>query len=275
MGAVVAIYTLAGCSASTKRGFLPEGVTTDADRITNLWNGAWVAALVVGVLVWGLILWCVVAFRKRKNDSELPVQLRYNVPIEILYTVIPLFMVGVLFYYTARDEAVLERVSNPNQVNVVHVVGKRWAWDFNYLSSDTYESTAQVPISGDDLGQEQIPTLYLPVNRPTQFVLTSRDVIHSFWVPAFLRKTDMISGRVNIFEVTPDKVGTYAGKCAELCGSYHSQMIFQVKVVPESEYEKHMADLEEKGQTGSLSDSLNLEQLAPGEREKIPTLVRN
>ncbi len=262
---------LSGCSATVKRGFLPEGGTTDAERITSLWNGAWIAALAVGVLVWGLILWCVVAYRKRSEG--LPVQLRYNVPIEILYTVVPLFMVGVLFFFTARDEAVLLRVSKPQDVNVVNVAGKRWAWDFNYLSGGAYESTVQVPITGRDLRQEEIPTLYLPVNEPTQFVLTARDVIHSFWVPAFLHKTDMIPGRVNIFEVTPKRVGTYAGKCAELCGSYHSQMLFQVKVVPRAVYDQHLEDLKAKGQTGSLDDSLNLEQLEPGEREKIPTLL--
>ncbi|MGL5829762.1 MAG: aa3-type cytochrome oxidase subunit II [Angustibacter sp.] len=276
IASVVALGALGtGCSADTKRGFLPEGATTDAERITSLWNGAWIAALLVGVLVWGLIFWCVVAYRKRGTDEELPVQLRYNVPIEILYTVVPLFMVGVLFYYTARDETVLLRTSNPQDVNVVNVAGKRWAWDFNYLSDEVYESTQQVPLTGRDLRQEEIPTLYLPVNEPTQFVLTARDVIHSFWVPAFLRKTDMIPGRVNTFEVTPDRLGTFAGKCAELCGSYHSQMLFQVKVVSRADYDAHIRELARKGQTGALDDRLNLEQLAPGEREKIPTLGSN
>ncbi|MGL5859451.1 MAG: aa3-type cytochrome oxidase subunit II [Angustibacter sp.] len=273
--AVVAAGLPSGCSATLQRGWLPEGATTDADRITSLWNGSWIAALAVGVLVWGLTLWCVVAYRKRKKDVGLPVQLRYNVPIEILYTVVPLFMVGVLFFYTARDEAALIKTSEGAQlqgVNVINVVGKRWAWDFNYLTGDAFESTEQVPVTGSDVSQDEIPTLYLPVNERTQFVLTARDVIHSFWVPAFLRKTDMIPGRVNKFEVTPTRVGTFRGRCAELCGAYHSQMIFQVRVVPRAEYDRHLADLRARGQDGILPDSLNQEQLAPGEREKIPAV---
>ena len=79
--------------------------------------------------------------------------------------------------------------------------------------------------------QKTLPTLYLPVNKRVEFVLTARDVIHSFWVPQFLQKLDMIPGKVNRFEVVPTETGTFQGKCAELCGAYHSQMLFQVKVV--------------------------------------------
>jgi cytochrome c oxidase subunit II len=272
LAAVFGAWSLAGCSASARRGFLPEGTTSDADRVTSLWNGSWIAALGVGVLVWGLILWCVVAYRRRPDDEGFPVQLRYNVPIEILYTVVPLFMVAVLFYYTARDESALLKVSDGKDVNVVNVVGKRWAWDYNYLSGDAYESTVQVPVSADDVSQTQLPTLYLPVDERTRFVLTSRDVIHSFWVPAFRMKMDMIPGRVNTFEVKPTQIGVFAGRCAELCGAYHSQMLFQVKVVSRLDYDAHLAGLTAAGQSGSLPDSLNLEELAPGEREKIPSV---
>ena len=108
----------------------------------RLWNGAWIAALAVGVLVWGLIIWCVVAYRRRKDDDDLPVQLRYNVPMEILYTVVPVFMVGVLFYYTARDEAALIDTGQDADI-IVNVVGKQWSWDFNYVDDDVYETGTQ------------------------------------------------------------------------------------------------------------------------------------
>ena len=265
-----AALALSGCSATTHRGFLPKGVTTDADRITSLWNGAWIAALAVGVLVWGLTIFSVVAFRRRKDDDTLPVQLRYNLPIEILYSAVPLFMIGVLFFYTARDETALLKVSSQPD-NVVNVIGKRWAWDFNYLTDNAYEATTQTELTGQESDKSKPPVLWLPVDKTTQFVLTTRDVNHSFWVPAFLMKIDMIAGRVNKFEVTPTTVGTFRGKCAELCGTYHSQMLFQVKVVPQNEYDQHIAQLKAQGQTGQLPNSLNLEQLAPGETEKIPT----
>ena len=260
---------LTGCSSETlSRGFLPRGVTSESARITELWNGSWITALIVGVLVWGLIAWCIVRYRKRKDDPALPEQLRYNLPMEILYTVVPLLMVGVLFYFTARDQSVLMSTEKTAD-NVVNVVGKRWAWDFNYVTDNAYESTTQVDPAAAKIGE--LPTMYLPVNERTEFVLTARDVIHSFWVPQFLLKMDMIPGRVNKLHIVPTEIGTFTGKCAELCGAYHSQMLFQVSVVSAAEYEQRMDDLRAKGQEGQLSNTLNPAPLVPGESEKIPT----
>ena len=90
-------------------------------------------------------------------------------------------------------------------------------------------------------------------------MLTSRDVIHSFWVPAFLQKLDMIPGKVNRFQVVPTETGTFQGKCAELCGAYHSQMLFKVKVVSQQEYDAHMAELRAEGNTAQLDNSLSRE----------------
>jgi cytochrome c oxidase subunit 2 len=96
------------------------------------------------------------------------------------------------------------------------------------------------------------PTLWLPKGEKVQFILTSRDVIHSFWVVPFLMKLDVIPGHVNRFEVTPSKEGTYVGKCAELCGVDHSRMLFNVKVVSPERYQKHLEGLAKKGQTGYI-----------------------
>lgn len=269
LGLAACAVLLTGCSSATvSRGFLPRGATTETDRITSLWNGSWITALGVGVLVWGLIIWCVVRYRRHADDPELPEQLRYNLPMEILYTVVPLFMVGVLFFYTARDEAALTDTSKTPD-NVVNVVGKRWAWDFNYTTDNTYETSTQVDLAGVEVA---LPTLYLPVNERTEFVLTARDVIHSFWVPAFLTKLDMIPGRVNKFQVVPDREGTFTGKCAELCGAYHSQMLFQVLVVSRQAYDQRMADLRAKGQQGQLPNTLNPSKLEPGQSEQIPSV---
>jgi cytochrome c oxidase subunit 2 len=124
----------------------------------------------------------------------------------------------------------------------INVVGFRWNWTFNYVDDDVYDTGSP----------NEFPTLYLPEGETVRFVLTSPDVLHSFWVPAFLFKRDVIPGRSNEFDLTPNKVGTYAGKCAELCGVDHSRMLFNVKVVPLDEYERHIADLEAAGQTGLL-----------------------
>ena len=262
--AVLAAVALSGCGEQVKRGYLPHGVTVNSAHVISLWNGSWIAALVVGAIVWGLIIWCAVAYRRRKDDTGLPEQLRYNVPIEILYTVVPLFMIAVLFYYTARDESELLDTSKKPDVTI-NVVGKQWSWDFNYVDAQTYEAGTQAELTGQPGVEATLPTLYLPVNKRVQFDLTARDVIHSFWVPQFLQKLDMIPGRLNKFQVVPTETGTFQGKCAELCGAYHSQMLFQVKVVSQQEYDAHIAELKARGNNGQLDNTLNREHLEQGQ----------
>ncbi len=268
--ATTCAVVLSGCGTSVKRGFLLPGVTDQSSRITNLWTGSWLAALGVGVLVWGLIGWCVVAYRRKKDDVGLPEQLRYNVPIEILYTVVPLFMVAVLFYYTARDETVLLSTSNKPDVTI-NVVAKQWNWDFNYIEAGTYETGTLVQLTGRPGVAAGLPALYLPVNQRVEFVLTSRDVIHSFWVPQFLQKLDVIPGKVNRFQIVPTEIGTFQGKCAELCGAYHSNMLFQVKVVSAADYQAHLAGLRAKGNIGMLSNSLSRSKIEPGQQQYLPS----
>ncbi|MGN8245347.1 cytochrome c oxidase subunit II [Cellulomonas soli] len=254
--ALVAAVALSGCSAEVRRGWMPGNseaeITDQTGRITNLWVGSWIAALLVGLLTWGLILWCVAAYRKRKDDDVLPVQLRYHVPLEIMYVILPIIMVGVLFFYTARDMTAINDTSAEPDLTV-QVIGKQWSWDVNYLDSDVYDTGQHAQGVGDSAGVlAQQVTIWLPVDQRVEFVLDSRDVIHSFWVPAFLYKLDMIPGKTNTFQVTPQEEGTYLGKCAELCGEEHSSMLFNVKVVSQEEYDAHMQDLRDAGQTGEL-----------------------
>ncbi|MEP7161253.1 MAG: cytochrome c oxidase subunit II [Dermatophilaceae bacterium] len=268
--AALAALALTGCSTEElSRGFLPRGASTGAQRVQDLWVGGWIAALAVGILVWGLVIWCVVAYRRKKDETGLPPQLRYNVPIELLYTVVPLMMVGVLFYFTARDEAVLLDTSAKPDVTV-NVVGKQWSWDFNYVEGEVYESGVQATLTGKPGVEETLPTMYLPVNQRVEFVLTSRDVIHSFWVPAFQQKMDLIPGKVNKFQVVTDVEGTYQGKCAELCGQYHATMLFNVKVVSQQDYQAHLQTLRDKGQVGRLDNSLSRAKLEPADEKLLP-----
>lgn len=259
-----------GVNTDLKNGYLPEGVTEESVLVENLWIWSWVAALAVGVLVWGLTLWCIVAYRRRKDDDgTLPVQLQYNVPLEILYTVVPMFMVGALFFYTEQAQSKLLDVSNEPDVTI-NVVAKQWSWDFNYVDADVHEAGHMAPLDGKSGHEEDLPTLYLPKGERVEFVLTSRDVIHSFWVPAFLEKMDVNPGIVNRFQVVPSQTGTFQGKCAELCGAYHSQMLFNVKIVEPAEYEAHMQELRDKGQTGLLGNDLNREDINKQQEFLVP-----
>jgi len=271
-GAVAVLAS--GCASdSVQRGYLPgysDGeVTNQTERLTNLWVGSWIAALAVGVITWGLMLWCVAAYRKRRDDHQLPVQTRYHMPLEIMYTAVPLIMVLVLFFFTDRDMSAVQDTTSEPDVKI-QAIGKQWSWDFNYLDEDVYETgqhllnpggqTAEDEVDGAPGTSKNVPTLYLPVDRTIEFSLDSRDVIHSFWIPAFLYKQDMIPGRTNTFQVTPTREGTYAGKCAELCGEFHSGMLFNVKVVSQAEYDAHIDELRAAGQTGELGLDLNRQQ---------------
>ncbi len=271
--AAAAVLVLSGCSESVQRGWLPgdsaQEVTNHTGRVVSLWVGSWIAALAVGAITWGLILWCVAVYRKRKNDDVLPVQLRYHVPLEIMYTLIPVVMVGVLFYYTNRDTMALQDTSAEPDVRI-QAIGKQWSWDFNYLDEDVYETGQQAwDIGGDPATLDEQVTLYLPVDRSVEFTLDSRDVIHSFWIPDFLYKMDMIPGHTNTFQVTPTREGVYRGKCAELCGEEHSSMLFNVAVVSQEEYDAQMDALREQGQTGALgleySRQQRVDDVAEGE----------
>lgn len=268
--AVVGMLLLSGCTANEAFFFdMPEPATKEAPIIQSLWNGSWIAAWGVGIFTAGLMIWSIVAYRRRRIN-EVPEQTKYNIPIEVLYTLVPLVMVAGLFWFTARDQSEILTMDN-DQSQTVNVVGFRWSWAFNYLDEDVYSIGTPVDsqmISEDPaIAADQIPTLVLPVDEKVRFELTSPDVIHSFWVPSFLFKMDVIPGKTNAFELTPDKIGTFSGKCAELCGTYHSQMLFNVKVVERAEFNEYVAGLRAAGQTGSMqTGQSNSDGQKPGER---------
>lgn len=272
------LATATGCTwEDFPRLGMPTPTTEEAPLILSLWQGSWAAALAIGALVWGLILWSAFFHRRSRTKVEVPPQTRYNMPIEALYTVVPLIIVSVFFYFTARDESELMKLDAKPDVTV-NVVGFQWSWCFNYIENvegstgdaktdkaleavpDLYKKAFPANAGGvNDCGTPSTrnpqtnnpgPTLWLPEGKRVRFVLTSRDVIHSFWVVPFLMKQDVIPGHPNAFEVTPNREGTFLGKCAELCGVDHARMLFNVKVVSPERYEQHLKELAEKGQTG-------------------------
>jgi cytochrome c oxidase subunit 2 len=204
------------------------------------------------VVVWALIGYACVKFRRRKDD-EVPVQTRYNLPIEILYTVAPVIMVLVFFYFTVvtQNETLAEASETSGSADradhTVTVVGQQWSWTFNYDKDEALDGRTTVYEGGTTADR---PTLYLPVNKSVEIRLNSPDVIHSFWVPAFLFKMDVIPGRDNTFSFTPTREGTFIGRCAELCGVYHSRMLFDVAVVSEADYAAHLRQLQQRGNIG-------------------------
>jgi cytochrome c oxidase subunit 2 len=280
VAASATLLAVSGCSAEDvgHLGFpkISEGATNHTTGQYDLWKWAWLAAILTGILVWGLIGYAVVRYRRR-SDDEIPVQTRYNLPLEILYTLAPVVMVLVFFYFTVDQQNNLDdEVANPD--HVVEVVGQQWSWTFNYVESDALdgETTVYQPGTPAVGGQSDPgPTLYLVVNESVRFNLHSPDVIHDFWITGFLMKMDVVPGRVNHFQITPQKLGSFKGKCAELCGVSHSRMLFNVEVVTREEFDAYLQDKEAQGDVserpllgGAEADTqAGLEELEEGESE--------
>ncbi|HEY3007014.1 MAG TPA: cytochrome c oxidase subunit II [Micromonosporaceae bacterium] len=244
VGAAALLTLLAGCDigkAFDGFGWPQGGITRQSQRMYDLWIGSVVAALIVGFLVWGLIFWCIIRYRKR--GAEMPAQTRYNMPLETLYSIAPFLIVAVLFYYTAIIQTDVNKVSKNPDVTV-EVVAFKWNWQFNYRSGPTDPKAGQVGQTvASTLGtSDVVPLLVLPTGRTIRFEEHAQDVIHSFWVPELLFKRDVFPGPArNVFQVTIDKEGRYVGRCAELCGAYHSMMNFELVAVSPAEYDQFLA----------------------------------
>ncbi len=273
--AVAVSVILAGCTQAQLQGYLPgeRDLTNHTDSVVSLWVNSWIVLLGVGVITWGLIIWAAVVYRRRKNHSGLPVQLRYNLPIEVFYTLLPLILVLGFFAFTARDQASIEAPIAEPDVEI-EVWGKQWSWDFNYVQEDVYEAGIQGQETDPDgtVAMEELPTLYLPVNQTVEIKIESRDVAHSFWIVDFLYKKDLYPSQPNYMYFIPQKEGSYVGKCAELCGEYHSLMLFNVEVVSQEEYDDYIQSLRDAGQEGQLGEdvsrNLNLPNVEDSENEE-------
>lgn len=225
-GAVAAATVTSGCSR-----VLPTGATMQAQDIAQLWQVFLLAGLAVAAIVYALLFWCLIAYRRR--GAGLPPQFRKNVPLELTYTLVPILVVAWLFWLTYSVEIRTERVAPAPAVRV-RATGFQWSWRFEYVGTT-------VAISGTP---DHPPALVLPVGQRVQVTITSIDVAHSFYVPAFLFKRDAIPGLVTQFDWTLASPGTYLGECAEYCGVDHAFMDFTVNAVPAATFRRWLHDAE-------------------------------
>ncbi len=193
-------------------------------------------AAIVFVGVEGFILYAVVRYRRQPGDEVLPEQLHGNNTVEIIWTIIPTVIVFVLFFFSMLTLGEVEASSNVQDAETVEVEAFSWGWRFLYENGAESSGTAEEP-----------PVLALPVGEPVRLVLTSIDVNHAFFVPDFLIKRDVIDfgeGRAtNELTFTITEVGTYAGQCAEFCGTGHAEMIFTVDAKERADYDAHIEAL--------------------------------
>ena len=280
--------TLSGCSWSEALGLgWPQGITPEGQLNRELWIGSVIAALVVGVIVWGLTFWSSAFHRHKKTDTELPRQFGYNLPLELVLTITPFLIISVLFYFTVVVQERMLRLDNNPEV-VVDVTAFQWNWKFGYQKVNFKDGTFTQDLSDparkaaveskpegvDKHGEElvgairgrnpedksylnydkvetlgtssEIPVLVLPAGKRIEFQMASADVIHAFWIVDFLFKRDVFpepqaNHSENKFQVAEiQKTGAFVGRCAELCGTYHSMMNFEVRVVAPNDFKAYV-----------------------------------
>jgi cytochrome c oxidase subunit 2 len=301
---------LSGCSWSEVLGLgWPEGITPEGKVNRELWVASLIASLVVGVIVWALIFWTSAFHRKKATDTELPKQFGYNMPLELVLTVVPFLIISVLFYFTVVvQEKMLHK--DPNPEVVIDVTAFQWNWKFGYQKIDFKDGTldfegadparkaamSSKPEGTDEHGEElvgalhgqnpedrtylnfdkvetlgssdQIPVLVLPAGKRIEFQIASADVVHGFWVPEFLFKRDVLpepkaNHSDNIFQVSEiTKTGAFVGRCTEMCGTYHSMMNFEVRVVEPNDFKAYLQQREAGKTNAQALQAINQPPLA-------------
>jgi cytochrome c oxidase subunit II len=283
-----AALLLSGCSWSEVLGLgWPKGITPEAHFNRELWIGSVIASLVVGVIVWGLIFWASAFHRHKKGDTELPRQFGYNMPLELVLTVVPFLIISVLFYFTVVvQEKMLHKEPNPEVT--IDVTAFQWNWKFGYqkvaftdgtFNYDGADAARKAAVASGPEGLEgehggefgviagknpedrsylnfdkvetlgsstEIPVLVVPSGKRIEFQIASADVIHGFWVPEFLFKRDVMpdpepNNSDNVFQITEiQKTGAFVGRCTEMCGTYHSMMNFELRVVEPNDFKAYL-----------------------------------
>jgi cytochrome c oxidase subunit II len=241
--AMLVVPLTTGCSVEEVVRFgWPVGITPQAEAMRELWTLAAIAALVVGAITWAAMFWAMAFHRKRKGtDDTPPRQTQYNLPVEIVFTVIPTIIVAVLFGFTVNVQHYVD-TDQPDPDLRVNITAFQWNWRFDYPEAQGPEGR---PIS--TLGtSDTIPLLVLPTDRSIEFTQRSNDVIHSFFVPEFLFKRDVfpmpeVNDQDNVWRIEQiDREGAFVGRCAELCGVYHAVMNFEVRALNPDLFDRYM-----------------------------------
>jgi cytochrome c oxidase subunit 2 len=200
---VTAILTYVGLDSM---GLMPVEASAQSVSIDWMWNWQVIAISFLFALIIVPMVYSMIVFRRRKGDTSDAEHIEGNTPLEITWTVLPLFVVLAFAYMGAYSLGEIRRV-DPNAM-VIKVRAQQFAWTFEY------------PEYGGFVSKE----LHLPVDRQVLLKMESTDVIHSFWVPEFRVKQDVVPGRVTEYRITPTLLGSYKVRCSEICGTSHAYM---------------------------------------------------
>jgi cytochrome c oxidase subunit 2 len=228
---VVAILAYIGMMAV---GLMPEAASAQSAPIDWLWNLELATISFLAALILVPLTYSLVVFRRRKGDTTDATHVEGNTNLEIVWTIIPLFLVMAFAYLGAGNLAEIQR-ADPNAM-IVNVTGQQWSWSFEYPA---YGVTSV--------------EMHVPVGKQVLLQMTSRDVIHSFWVPEFRPKQDLVPGRITQLRITPTVIGNYKVRCAELCGTSHYSMEQPVIVESQADFDAWMAEEVKKAEAAAAT----------------------
>ena len=241
--ALVAAVFMSGLGSTL---YPPDSATSQGREIRGLYDIVFAFAVAIFMVVEGLIVWSVIRYRRRPTDEALPAQIHGNNLVEVIWTVVPTAIVLFLFVISWNTLNNVDAVSAEPDVRI-HAIAGQFAWQFEYLDSDGNKVASQLVPSYDPATSEG--GMAVPVGRSIQVTLDSPDVIHAFYVPRFLFKRDVVPGQTNRFEFTVDEAEAgqiFRGQCAELCGTGHRLMLFNVIALSPADYNTWLAALIEK-----------------------------
>ena len=228
---VVSILAYAGLIAV---GLMPVAASAQAGPIDRLLNLEWATISFLSALILVPFTYSLIVFRRKKGDTTDATHVEGNTNLEIIWTIVPLFLVMAFAYLGAGNLAEIQR-ADPNAM-VVRVTAQQWSWSFEYPEFGVTSTE-----------------LHVPVDRQILLQMTSRDVIHSFWVPEFRPKQDLVPGRITQLRVTPTKIGNYKVRCAEICGTSHAYMEQPVIVSNQADFDGWMAEEVKKAEAAAAT----------------------
>jgi len=205
---------------------MPVEASIQAGYIDWMWNLELIAMSFLFALIVAPMIYSLVVFRRRKGDTTDGQHMEGNTTLEILWTIVPLFLVGIFAYFGAVNLS--DTLRKDPAAMVVKVTGVQWSWSFEYPPMDGIAVTSE--------------ELHIPVGQQVLLQMTSKDVIHSFWVPEFRVKQDVVPGRITELRITPTLDGNYMVRCAELCGTSHYSMEKPVVISSQEDFDAWMAE---------------------------------
>jgi cytochrome c oxidase subunit II len=252
-----------------------KGVTDISNDVYQLHMTIFLICCVIGVIVFAIMFWALIHHRKSKG--AVPAQFHESTKVEILWTAIPFVILIAMAVPATKTLIAMEDASKADLT--IKITGSQWKWHYEYMGEDvafySILATAQDEITNladknPNYLLEVDKPLVLPINKKIRFLMTSDDVIHSWWVPDFAVKKDANPGFINETWTNINEAGIYRGQCAELCGKDHGFMPVVVEAKSEADFKRWLADAKHAKQQAAAADAALLDQTIP--KEELMTL---